>query len=339
MPGSGLENEGFRLERPAMALTRRGFLARLGLLAGAGVLVPLFGRWRGRPIESIEVSRPGLGTWVRIVARDHDGARATRAVEQAFAAIGRVDEQMSIHRPESQVSRVNAMAGRGPVAVESAVLDVVERAAAVARRSGGIYDPTVLPLMKLYGFYQSGNGRYPSDREIAGALERTGWANVVADRVRGTLALTRTGAGLDLGSIGKGWAVDRAVDALRAGGIRSGLVDVGGNVYGLGTPDEEAEGWAVGVTHPVTKRVDCVFRLRDAAVATSGNYEQWHLLDGIRVGHLLDARHGRPADGHLSASASARTGTEADEMSTVAFLLGPSRMGDWPQATGLHFIG
>jgi thiamine biosynthesis lipoprotein len=339
MSDSGLENEGFRLERPAAALTRRRFLTRLGLLAGAGALVPLLGRLRGRRIESVEVSRPGLGTWVRIVARDRDGARATRAVEKAYAAIGRVDEQMSIHRRDSQVSRVNAMAGRGAVAVESAVLDVVERACAAARHSAGIYDPTVLPLMRLYGFYQAGAGRFPSDREIARALDRTGWANVVVDRARGTLGLTRDGAGLDLGSIGKGWAVDRAVDALRAEGIRSGMADVGGNVYGLGTPDEDAEGWAVGVTHPVTGRVDCVFRLHDAAVATSGNHEQSHLLDGIRVGHLLDARRGRPADGHLSASASARTATEADELSTVAFLLGPSRMGDWPQATGLHFIG
>jgi thiamine biosynthesis lipoprotein len=287
----------------------------------------------------VQLERPGLGTWIRIAARDADPERAGRAVERAFAAIARVDRQMSIHRPDSQLARVNAMAGRGPVAVDSEVLEVVERARDRAARSGGVYDPTVLPLMRLYGFYGTRRDRYPSDRDIARGLDAVGWRHVRVDRAAGTLALARAGAGLDLGSIGKGWAVDQAVAALRAEGVTSGLVDVGRNVYGLGAPDDVTPGWPVGVVHPRTGIVDRVFHLRDLAVATSGNAEQRHRQGGVTVGHLLDARRGRPADGPASVTVLARSGTDCDGISTVGFLLGGARLGEWPEALGVHVIG
>ena len=326
--------------RPAgETLSRRRFLAGLGVLAGAGAVAPLFWRGRGGRPTTVEASRPALGTWVRVVARDADPARAERGIAAAFAALRVVDAQMSLHRPDSQLCRVNAAAGRAPVSVAADLLEVVGRATATARATAGVYDPTVLPLMRLYGFYASGSGRYPDDREIAAALERTGWQQVRVDRAAGTLGLARSGAGLDLGSIGKGWALDRAVAALRAAGIASGLVDVGGNVYGLGVPEDGAAGWAVGVLHPGTGRIDRTFHLRDAAVATSGNAEQHHALGGHEVGHLLDARRGRPADGPLSASVLAATGTDSDVLSTVAFLVGPDRFRGWAGARAAHFVG
>jgi thiamine biosynthesis lipoprotein len=132
--------------------------------------------------------------------------------------------------------------------------------------------------------------------------------------------------------------VDRAVEALRAAGATDGLVDAGGNVFAFGVPEEGAPGWTVGVIHPVDSRVDRTFLLRDAAIATSGNREQSRNLGGVTVGHLLDARSGRPSDGHLSATVMAATATDADLMSTSAFLLGPDRF-RWPEALAVHFIG
>lgn len=322
-----------------LRLTRRRFLAGLGAVTAGALCAPLLPRLsRGRPVH-VQLERPGLGTWIRIAARDHDSERAGRAVERAFAAIARVDRQMSIHRQDSQLVRVNAMAGRGPVAVDAEVLDVVERARDRAERSGGVYDPTVLPLMRLYGFYGAQRNRYPGDREISRVLEAVGWRHVQVDRAAGTLALARAGAGLDLGSIGKGWAVDQAVAALRREGITSGLVDVGRNVYGVGAPDEGSTGWPVGVVHPRTGAVDRVFHLCDLAVATSGNAEQRHPQGGVTVGHLLDARRGRPADGPASVTVLARSGTDCDGISTVGFLLGGGRLGDWPEALAVHVIG
>ncbi len=324
---------------PRPDFTRRRFLTSLGLLAGAGALVPLLGRSRRAPMASIEAGRPLLGTWVRVVARDRDAARATRAVERAFDAVRAVDAQMSVHRADSDLARVNRAAGESAVAAPPALLEVVERACDAAGRTGALYDPTVLPLMTLYGFYGPARDLLPDAREIDRALAVVGAGQVHVDRAAGTLFLAQRGAGLDLGSIGKGWAVDRAVEALRAEGVRSGLVDCGGNVFGLGVPEDGADGWSVGLFHPVTHRTARVFTLRDAAIATSGNTERYRVIGGVRLGHLFDARRGLPANGHLSVTVMAKTGVDSDRMSTAAYLLGPDRFHGWPEALDAFFIG
>jgi thiamine biosynthesis lipoprotein len=320
------------------AFTRRQFLAGLGLLSGAGVLAPVLQRMQRPSAASIEAGRPLLGTWVRIVARHPDRDRATRAVERAFAAMREVDGQMSVHRADSELSRVNRAAGLGPVRVSPALLDVVEQACACARRSGGLYDPTVLPLMTLYGFYGPERVSLPTTAEVDRALATVAFEDVRVDRGAGTIALARRGMGLDLGSIGKGWAVDRAVEALRAAGVGSGLVDAGGNVYGLGVPEDGADGWSVALFHPRSGRAERDFMLRDTAVATSANNERYRVIAGHRFGHIFDARRGAPCDGHVSVSVLARTGVESDQMSTAAFLLGPSRFRGWPGSLDALFL-
>lgn len=323
--------------RPA-ARDRRSFLTSLGLLGSAGLLAPLATRLAHRAPVRLETSRAGLGTWIRIVALHPDGARAERATARAFAAIARVDAQMSIHRADSELSRVNAMAGRETVAVSGELRNVVARARDASIASHGVYDPTVLPLMRLYGFYGSGQRHWPSDRERSAALASMGARHIVIDDAAGTLGLARSGAALDLGSIGKGWAVDQAVAALRTEGVTSGLVDVGRNVYALGSPDEHAAGWRIGVLHPDTGEVTRVLTLHDSAVATSSNAEQSHALDGERVGHLLDARAGKPSHARRSATVTARSATSADTGSTLAFLLGASGTASLPDVTAVEWL-
>jgi thiamine biosynthesis lipoprotein len=193
--------------------------------------------------------------------------------------------------------------------------------------------------MRAFGFYGAPAARYPGARALDAANALVDWRKVRIDRAAGTLALEQPGAGLDLGSIGKGWGADAAVAALVACGVRHGLVDVGGNVYGLGTPDDESDGWSVGMFHPVTGALEHVFVVRDAAVATSGNREQSRLVGGVRVGHLLDALRGVPADGPLAVSVVAGNGTDSDTMSTVAFLLGPDRIRGFAEAREARFVG
>ncbi len=322
------------------AWSRRRFLVGLGVAAAAGAL----GRALLLPQSSrrvrLEASRPMLGTWVRLVAVHEASRGAEAAIAKGFGAIAAVDAQMSIHRTDSELSRVNAAAGDRAVRVSPAVLEVVARAKRAALASRRVYDPTVLPLMRLYGFYDSGRTHLPSDREITATLDVMGPQHIVMDPAAGTLGLDRRGAALDLGSIGKGWAVDRAVEAMRAAGVIAGLVDVGRNVYGIGAPDDEPRGWAVGVVDPRDQSIDRVFHLRDNAIGTSGNSEQWRELDGIRVGHLMDAHRGRPARSHVSATCHARTGVASDEGSTLAYLLGPGGLA--PLGGDLlasHFIG
>lgn len=337
MPQPGGSEELVRSHDLEKAVSRRRFLAALGVLGGAGALAALVPGRQARHAHTVQAGRPALGTWMRVVARDGDEARANRAIAAAFRAVRDVDARMSVHRADSELSRVNASAGRGPAGAGPALREVVAMACEGARRSHGAYDPTVLPLMKLYGFYGAARDAAPSAREVDAVLATMGADGVqVGDD---TVALARAGAGLDLGSIGKGWAVDRAIAAMRAAGVRDGLVDLGGNVFAMGTPGDGAPGWSVGVFHPVTGELDRTFVLRDAAVATSGNREQTRVLGALTVGHLFDARRGVPANGHLSVSVVARTGVESDLGSTAAYVLGPDRFRDWPGITQTHWVG
>jgi thiamine biosynthesis lipoprotein len=170
------------LDSPKPAVDRRQFLLRLGLLAGAGVVPFAIRAGVSRKPRRIEVARPALGTWVRVVVVDEDPARASRAVEKAFAAIALVDAQMSIHRPDSQLARVNRAAGERAVRVDQAVVDMVSLAQDSALRTGGLHDPTVLPLMKLFGFYGAPRSRWPSDREVQAVLDVMGAREIVIDR-------------------------------------------------------------------------------------------------------------------------------------------------------------
>ena len=192
--------------------------------------------------------------------------------------------------------------------------------------------------MTLFGFYGPERTSMPSTAEVDRALGAIAFGDVRVDRGAGTIALARRGMGLDLGSIGKGWAVDRAVEALRAEGVESGLVDAGGNVYGLGVPGDGTDGWSVALFHPRTGRVERDFSLRDAAVATSADNERYRVIAGHRLGHIFDARRGMPAAGHVSVSVLARTGVGSDQMSTAAFLLGPDRFRGWPGALEASFL-
>jgi thiamine biosynthesis lipoprotein len=147
---------------------------------------------------------------------------------------------------------------------------------------------------------------------------------VAVDSATHTAGLTRAGAGIDLGSIGKGYAVDRAADTLRTHGIQHALVDAGGNIYAMGDAAAHAAGWPVAVRNPL--KPGAYFEtivLKDMAVATSGNYEQSVVLDGRRVGHHFDMRNGRPSDGRLSTTIVAKSAVLADALSTPHFVLGP----------------
>lgn len=291
----------------------------LGVLGAAGLL-------RHRAASAVQVyqeSRPMLGTLINIRIHHSDTRVASQASAAAFEAIREVDRVMSIHRPDSDLSRVNRLAGSESVVVPAMLTEVMQIANRVHELSGGAYDVTCLPLMRLYGFYDSGVRHYPSDRQVLTTLDAVGQRFVSLNSETNELGITHAGSGIDLGSIGKGFAVDRAVDTLRAHGIKNALVDAGGNIYAMGDAAEHETGWSVAIRNPMN--VGAYFEtltLKDMAVATSGNYEQAVVLDGRRVGHHLDMRDGRPADARLSTTIVATTAVLADALSTPNFVLG-----------------
>jgi thiamine biosynthesis lipoprotein len=286
------------------------------------------------------VSRPALGTWVRVVVHGESPERASTAIDAAFDAIRGVDAEMSIHRADSVLARLNASAGRGPVTIPDSLRQVLMIGLDFSRRSVGVYDPTILPLMRLWGFYGNERHAVPPDREIAAALDLTGIGKVLLDGA--TCGLSRAGMSLDLGSIGKGWALDRAWTRLRAR-VSSALVDVGAT-YGLGTPKAgpKAGPWASRIPRRVTSCARSISgtrlwgRARTPSSTTRSPGSRWATSSTRGAAARPTARW---------PSQSPRRRRPSDVLSTTAFLLGPSRFCGptgpprFPEATAVEFVG
>lgn len=274
-------------------------------------------------------SRPCMGGVLEITLADSKPHRDCDALEVAFAEASRIERLLSAFRPESELSKINRDAPRGPVKADPELLWLIERALRFSRASDGAVDVTVAPLMRLWHFRDDRNGGMPlappSPEEIRSVLAGVGPEHVTVDLDAGTVAYDAAGVELDFGGMGKGYAVDAVVRVLRAHGVSSALVTFGSTTYALGRPPGQ-RAWRIGIRHPRdAARVLAAVRLVDRAIATSGDYEQWIRIAGLRYGHILDPRSGRPAAGASSASAVAPTAIEADAFSTAAFVLGPQQ--------------
>jgi FAD:protein FMN transferase len=247
------------------------------------------------------------------------------AAPAALDLIDRVESQLTVYRPTSEVSRLNRLARHVPVPVEPGLFDLLTLAADITVQTGGAFDVTAGPLVKAWGFFHR-QGRIPDDAELADALSRVGMPHLALDADRRSVRFRRDGVEINLGSIGKGYALDRAGELLRSKyGISAGLLN-GGNSSALavGTPLNDTRGWSIGLRNPADpeQRLALV-RLRDRAMATSAATYQRFTYNGRTHGHLLDPRTGRPARGVAMATAFAPTAAEADALATAFYVLGP----------------
>lgn len=292
------------------------------LLAAAAVILVLFLVRPPRARPPVQVSRLALSTVVTVkVYAGEEEARPL--IDRAFAEIARIDTVMSRHLTDSEVNRATMQAWSGQAECSPELSLVLERSQQFAELSGGAFDVTVGALTRLWGFPDAVAPPAPGQVDSARAL--TGYRELTLEGRR--LRLARPGITLDLGGVAKGYAVDRAVAVLQAGGIAAGLVDAGGNIRYFGTkPDGRP--WSTGIQHP--RQTDGVLiatveGVDLPAVATSGDYQQYFELDGRRYHHLLDPATGYPAQGVISATAWAASAMEADILSTTVFVLGPER--------------
>jgi thiamine biosynthesis lipoprotein len=277
----------------------------------------LFGRG-GEDSGEFRRARVLMGTVVEITLLDAGaGIDPEAAMEAAFSAMAEVEALMSAHRDDSETAQLNVAAGT--LEVSAATAEVLELGLRVAAASAGAFDLTLGRLKALWGF--DGHGpRVPSDPEIAAALQGIGPASLRLEGRR----VTKGDAALriDLGAIAKGYAVDRAIAALQAAGVRHASVNAGGDLRLLG--DHGGRPWRIGIQHPRDPQgVLVTLELADAAVVTSGDYERFFEVEGVRYHHLLDPRDGRPADACRSVTVVAVTAAEADALATAAFVLGP----------------
>jgi FAD:protein FMN transferase len=200
-------------------------------------------------MESVRLARHAMATRFEIVLHGENPARLRGAGEEALAEVERLEAQLSIFRPSSELSRVNALAAREPVAVTPAVFRLLEHARRLHDESSGAFDIAVAPLVRCWGF-MGGFGSLPDPAELTRARRQSGMAHVVLDAVNLTVRFDGDGVMLDLGAIGKGYAIDKAADVLREAGVTSALLHGGSStVYGIGRPAGE-EAWKVAVESP-----------------------------------------------------------------------------------------
>ena len=264
-----------------------------------------------------------MGTVVQITVAHPDEGIARKALESAFEEIRRAEKLLSSYLPESEISAVNLRAAREAVTVSEEVLEIIDRALETSRSSGGAFDVTVGPLMELWNF--DSGGTVPAENDLEAALALVGFERLSLDREKGTVRFLAEGMKIDLGGIGKGYAVDRAAAALLEAGITNAIIDAGGDLRLLGhRPGKDF--WRVGIRHPRDPgRLLLSLDLADRAVVTSGDYERFFMSGERRYHHLLDPATGFPATGCESVTVIAATAAEADAYATAAFILGPEK--------------
>lgn len=275
-----------------------------------------------------------------------NAGRYERGTELALAALDLVEtleDQLSVFRQSSEICRINRTAAEEPVEIEPRLLELLEMAMRLHDETGGAFDLSCGPLSEAWGFARRA-AAVPHEKELAEAMRCVGWQLVELDRATRTIRFRQPGVGLNLGSIGKGYALDRCAEVLIEGGVDSFLIHGGhSSVLARGSPTamhdrsaadrsaaDRSQGWEVGILHPLRPdRRLAKLRLADRALATSGSWAQSFVHRGRRYSHILDPRCGRPAEGILSATVVAPSGTLADALSTALFVLGPEKALDF----------
>ncbi|MGD2123424.1 MAG: FAD:protein FMN transferase [Gemmatimonadota bacterium] len=275
------------------------------------------------PDSLYHFTRPVMGTDAEIYLYAESGEAASELFQAAFAEIEAAEDALSIYSPTSEISRINQNAGVEPVTTDPEVFHLIGLALDCSERTGGAFDITVGPLVEAWGFFRGG-GRSPSPEELSAARANSGWKKVALDEGRRSVRFRVPGVELDLGGLGKGWALDRAARKLKGLGVEAALLGLGQSTYlAIGAPPD-TEGWVVSIPDPrsSTEAISTI-RLRDRALSTSGNAERYFVLDGRRLSHIIDPRTGRPAEGVEQVTVAALNATESDALSTALFVMGP----------------
>lgn len=259
-----------------------------------------------------------------------DAALARAAAQRAIDEVRRIEAKYSRYRDDSLLARINAAAGGEPVPIDHETRALLDYADMCWRQSGGLFDVTSGVLRRAWNFDVA---RVPAEAELAPLLALVGWPRVERDGER--IRLPAAGMELDFGGLGKEYAVDRALAEVAALGIDSALVNLAGDLAILG-PQPGDVPWRVGIRHPrepgsLAARLD----VSSGAMATSGDYERFVEVDGVRHCHLLDPRTGRAARGLRSVTVQGPSCLVAGSAATIAMLLGEEGGLRWLEGLGL----
>lgn len=271
----------------------------------------------------VALALQAMATRFELVLEGGDPERLRAVGEEALREVERVEDQLSRYRATSAVAWINARAGGEPVRVDPRVVALLQRCAEVSRLTEGAFDVTVGPLMSAWGF-TNGGGAPPGAERLARARDLVGMSAVELDPAAGTVRLPRAGMQLDLGAVGKGYALDRAVAVLEEHGVPSALLHGGtSSVHVIGTPARRSS-WPVAWRLP--DRATRTLRLGPGrrALSVSAPHGKAFLDGGRLQGHVLDPRTGEPTRTAVSACVTGPSSTLCDALSTAVLVAGES---------------
>lgn len=274
----------------------------------------------------IALARNAMATRFEIVLHGDNEAALRGAGEEALDEIEKLEGRLSLYRPGSEISQVNALAARQPVRVSAEVFHLLERALSLSDETGGAFDITVGTLMKCWGMMQD-TGKVPAAKELDEARAKVGSKLVHLYSETHTVRFEREGVMIDLGAIGKGYAIERAAELLRESGITSGFLHGGtSTAYGIGSPPDN-EAWKVALAWPEhfggAMTTLPVVGLKDEALSVSAISGKFFRADGQVFGHVIDPRTGQPVSCALIAAVVLPSASETDALSTALLTMGP----------------
>lgn len=251
----------------------------------------------------------------------HDGQE--EVMEEAIAYVKEMEALLSTNLEGSDIYRINQAAGKEAVTVDPRTIEVIKEALAVSQLSQGRFDISIGAVSNLWKI-GSEDARKPSDAEIQAALPFINYQDITLDEAKQTVAI-KAGMTLELGAISKGYIADKLQELFASKGITTAIINLGGNVVVMGTSPTNEEGWNVGVQDPDEVRGTTVgsVRVTDGSIVTSGIYERYLEVDGVRYHHILDPSTGYPVENSISGvTVFSKTSVQGDGLSTTLFLLG-----------------
>ena len=262
-----------------------------------------------------------MGTRITVELWAPDAAKGSAAIDAVMAEMRRIDTLMSHYKPDSELSQINLHAAVEPVHVDRELFDLLKLSLHFSEISDGAFDITYAGVGHLYDYRRHIK---PTEAEIQAALPTVNWRNLILDPDQLTVKFARPGMRIDVGGIGKGYAVDRCIGILQSLGIEHALVSAGGDSRIIG--DRDGRPWIVGIRHPDDpNKIVTRLPLVDTAMSTSGDYYRFFDENGVRYHHIIDPHTGHSASRVRSATILGPTATETDGLSKTAFVLGAEK--------------
>jgi thiamine biosynthesis lipoprotein len=271
-----------------------------------------------------------MGTFANIIAVADSQRTANWCINAAFNELSRIDSMMSSYDPDSQISQINKNAFKEPVFLGPELSEILSASIAYSEKTDGAFDVTVGPVIDLWRQAKE-KEKNPTKKQIKAAQSKVGYKKLRLGQFGSTLKFDVEGMRLDLGGIAKGYAIDLAVKAMQDTGALGGMVDVGGDIRCFGSPPKSRDNWLVGLQDPAAEGgLLLVLKLNGMAVATSGDYQRFVVVEGKKHSHIMDPQTSDSAGKLTSVTIIAPKAADADALATAVSVMGTEK--------GLPFI-